>query len=202
MFAGNAPEGKKLVRLKVDMKGQIIINSKGVHVVGSFNNFNYTSSYMYNFFSRVYEYQAYADSGASVNYLYVNGNSESGVEVLPATCNVNGKRQVVLNTDIVLDSTCFSNCDFCAMTGINKLENVNNFTIFPNPALEEITIRGLNETAIFTITIFDTQGCLVLDRNIACNQSISLIGLPIVKGIYVVKIQSGNQVSTKKLMLY
>ncbi len=202
MFAGNAPEGKKLVRLKVDMKGQIPVSSKGVHVAGTFNNFNYSSAYMYNFISNVYEFQAYADSGATVNYLFVNGNTESEVEELPATCTVNGKRQVILNTDIVLDSNCFSNCDFCAMTGLNMAENLNNFTIFPNPALEEITIKGMNGISSFQLSIFDANGSLMLNKSIMNNESVNLNGVLLGQGIYVVKIQTGNQVSTKKLMLY
>jgi hypothetical protein len=202
MFAGNAPEGKKLVRLKVDMKGQIPVNSKGVHVAGTFNNFNYSSAYMYNFISNVYEFQAYADSGATVDYLFVNGNTESSVEQLPATCTVNGKRQIVLTTDLVLDSICFSNCGYCAMTGLSKLESLNNFTIYPNPALDEITINGLGDLKEFQISIYDSNGKLMLDKSILNNQSVNLNGVLFSQGVYVVKIRSGNLVSTKKLMLY
>ncbi len=202
MFAGNAPEGKKLVRLKVDMKGQIPVSSKGVRVAGTFNNFNYTSAYMYNFISNVYEFQAYADSGATVDYLFVNGNTESSVEQLPATCTVNGKRQVVLTTDLVLDSICFSNCGYCAMTGLSKLESLNNFTIYPNPALEEITINGLGDLKEFQMSIYDSNGKLMFDKSILNNQSVNLNGVLFSQGVYVVKIKSGNLVSTKKLMLY
>jgi hypothetical protein len=202
IFAGNAPEGKKLVRLKVDLKGQSTINSNGIHVAGTFNNFSYTSAYMYKFINEIYEYQAYADSGATIDYIFVNGNTEANAEVIPTSCAVNGRRQVVLLSDLVLDSICFSNCGFCTMTGLSKLESLNNFTIYPNPALEEITINGLGDVKEFQVSIYDSNGKLMLDKSILNNQSINLNGVLFSQGIYVVKIRSGNQVSTKKLMLY
>jgi flagellar basal body P-ring protein FlgI len=88
------------------------------------------------------------------------------------------------------------------MTGLSKLESLNNFTIYPNPALEEITINGLGDVKEFQVSIYDSNGKLMLDKSILNNQSINLNGVLFSQGIYVVKIRSGNQVSTKKLMLY
>lgn len=203
MFAGNAPAGKKLMRMKVDMKGQTSISSNGVHVAGTFNDYHYSNARMYSFINQVYEYQAYADSAASVSYHFVNGNTQSAAEELPTSCAVNGKRQLSLQTDLVLDSVCFSNCELCrSTTGINEAISLNNFTISPNPALEEITISGLNETRLFQLSIYDAGGRMVLEKNVFNNQSVNLSGVLFTQGIYMVKIQSDNLVATKKLMLY
>ncbi|MFY8021772.1 MAG: T9SS type A sorting domain-containing protein [Bacteroidia bacterium] len=202
MFAGNAPESKKLLRLKVDLKGQTTINPKGIHVAGTFNNFDYKSAYMYKFINEIYEYQVYADSGETISYHFVNGNTEANAEELPQTCAVNGKRQILLTTDFVADTVCFSNCQYCATTGLISLSNPSNFTIFPNPALEEITINGLDEISQFQLSIYDANGQLKLDKTVSNHQSIQLKDLMLNQGVYVVKIQTGNKVLTKKLMLY
>ena len=203
MFAGNAPEGKKLLRLKVDLKGQSTIHANGVHVAGSFNNYNYKSAYMYSFTAKVFEYQVYADSGQTVEYHFVNGDNESLAEVLPQTCAVNGKRQMLLNADVVTDSVCFSNCEKCiSTTGLSSLADLNNIVIYPNPAIEEITISGLEETTVFQLSVFNANGKLLLDKTMLNNQSVSLNQSVFTSGVYFVKIQTGNKVLTKKLMLY
>ena len=55
LFAGNAPEGKILVRYLVDMQLQSLVNGSGVHIAGDFQGWDAAKNILYSFGSNIFE---------------------------------------------------------------------------------------------------------------------------------------------------
>jgi hypothetical protein len=107
------------VILKVDMTLQTV-SPNGVHLAGSFNNWNYTQTAMTLVpGTSVYTATLSLSENVVYQYRYVNGNSAAGVETVPASCGVlNGNGQydrqlTVPNHDTTFIPVCFSMCGHC-----------------------------------------------------------------------------------------
>lgn len=92
-------------------------------------------------------------------------------------------------------------------SGIKKEENLNyfNLRVMPNPADEYVIISsGAPVSAPGNIEILNTEGKVVYKRSVILDANhnqyvVSTTELP--AGIYMVKVTSGDQVSTKKLII-
>ncbi len=105
------------VVFKVDMRDQVV-SASGVHLAGSFNNWNTSTNQMVASGS-VYSTSVDLISDSLYTYRFVNGNSSSGYETVPVTCGIVGPggslvRSISVNqTGVQLPSVCFSSCDAC-----------------------------------------------------------------------------------------
>lgn len=95
------------------------------------------------------------------------------------------------NAPIVTNTTYNKN----TALGVNVLA-MEEVSIFPNPASDRFQIRGKN---IRSVSLFDTSGKLVKTISNYDGSFISVIDLE--KGIYLVQIQSDDQVKTEKIMV-
>lgn len=157
LFSGNAPYGKKLLKLRTGLADEASVDAAGVHVAGTFNNWNYATATMFSFGRKIYEYQAYVDSNASVDYLFVNGNTLAKAETVPATCAVGGKRNKMVVTDFITDTTCYATCGLCVtLLGINDVLFQRSISVYPNPSTGKtqlnFTTTGSRSIQLFTIT--------------------------------------------------
>ena len=85
-------------------------------------------------------------------------------------------------------------------TSINESENKNRINLYPNPSSGKFTIELNNSTnEQIVVEVFDITGNLIL-QNIHNDNSISLNLFRHPKGIYMVKIQNGQQVFIEKLI--
>ncbi len=82
--------------------------------------------------------------------------------------------------------------------GVSEIEN-SKFNIYPNPANNKFTVKGENlENA--TINVYDQTGKLTASfTQISNGQELELINVN--AGVYIVKIENGNTIATKKLII-
>lgn len=136
--AVNAPLVFHLVTLKVDMSRENITSS-GVHLAGSFNNWSTTQTPMTLTPNSIYEATVSVQENATHQYRFVNGNTASGLETVPASCGVvNGTgqfdRQVTVpNHDTTYAAVCFSMCSHCpASVTVTFRVDMQNETVSPD----------------------------------------------------------------------
>jgi 1,4-alpha-glucan branching enzyme len=106
-----------VVTFQVDMRDQTV-DPGGVHLAGSFNNWSTTATPMTLISSTVYAVELTLAANETYTYKFVNGNTETGNEIVPTECGVQSgnvyNRFVELNEDnILLPVVCFSSCSAC-----------------------------------------------------------------------------------------
>ncbi|MBK9798341.1 MAG: T9SS type A sorting domain-containing protein [Bacteroidetes bacterium] len=83
---------------------------------------------------------------------------------------------------------------YCISTGINQHANYTEFSISPNPANNQITVKFSREiSSTSTLTIQTTLGKLVLSKTLSAGQleqNIELIELA--KGLYFIQVEESN----------
>ena len=82
-------------------------------------------------------------------------------------------------------------------TGIPSLSSDDNLTIYPNPATDKLFFNSENRL-IDKIQLVDLTGKIVLSVSVQLyNGSVDLMG--IARGLYLVKMHTGNNIITKKI---
>lgn len=114
------------VTFKVDLSGVGGGNPDGVSVAGSFQGWSPGSTLMTDDDEDdIYEVTLMLDQG-TYEYKFVNGITWDGGESVPASCNVNGNREVVVGEEPVTEAYCFGQC---------------TAECIPDPAPSDITFR-------------------------------------------------------------
>lgn len=109
------------VTFAVDMNYEDV-SEDGVHLVGSFNDWDPTSHPMTDDDEDgIYEITASIPQDSSYTYQFVNGNTLDGAEAVPADCGVDSEgntyRELMVGEEaITLDAVCFAECADCAST--------------------------------------------------------------------------------------
>ena len=108
-----------------------------------------------------------------IDYLSITDNVGTGVNLMPFETKI-----------ILLDKS----------TGLNEVNAKTDFTIFPNPSHDNITIllEGIQLKPSYEIQIFNVVGKLILSKNILSNETISIDIEMLSKGIYFIKLDNGN----------
>ena len=85
----------------------------------------------------------------------------------------------------IIDSSTLANQQF---------EN-NKFSIYPNPAKNNFTVKSTAENLISNVTLFDLTGKLLLSKKLenSVENSVSVAGLS--KGIYLITLNTQNGIS-------
>ncbi|MFT6815694.1 MAG: PKD repeat protein, partial [Sphingobacteriales bacterium] len=93
-------------------------------------------------------------------------------------------------------------------SGSTSIQNrrVSNYTIFPNPAEDIITITQIGNQVLQTILIFDLQGTIVdeinLDKfNISISGNTEVPLNPQLKGLHIIQLRSNFGVQTNTLLI-
>lgn len=137
---------------------------------------------------------------------YVNYQNVPASNFIPQnadTCiyfTANGSSQT-FNTSFMSDGTVFYRCIQYTNTSVQDQSKEETFSIFPNPAKEELKINISNKNFIegSTIIIYNVLGTSIYEKKItSLNSTFDLSGIP--SGIYYVKI-SGNNNCIKKLVI-
>jgi len=84
-----------------------------------------------------------------------------------------------------------------APTSTDEFKQQNTFSIYPNPAKDNISIVGIKGYA--DIKVFDSMGKMVLNQRLVNNGQLSLSQLD--AGVYTVTIETTNTKETKKMMV-
>ncbi len=78
----------------------------------------------------------------------------------------------------------------------------NEFSLFPNPAKNSISIKLSNENLATKIAVFDLTGKLILSQKLENNPENTISISSITKGIYMVSVETENGISySKKLII-
>jgi hypothetical protein len=106
------------------------------------------------------------------DYLSITDNVGAGVNLLPYETKM-----------IQLDKT----------TSLTEVYAKTNFTLFPNPSHENITIliEGIHLKPSYEVQIFNSVGKLILTKNVLSNETNSINIEMLSKGIYFVKLDNG-----------
>ncbi|MFM9944531.1 MAG: T9SS type A sorting domain-containing protein [Bacteroidia bacterium] len=192
LFGGNAPSGKKMVKFVVDVQNQFAVDGKGIHVAGSFQNWNTaTSSFMYSFGNKVHEYVTYIDS-VNITFKFLNGAEENKFETITGSCvNSGGRRNIKVTSDTVLSEVCFSSCSDCPASIFKTEKNVSFASLYPNPSMGLTKLKINNPTGEYVLSLLDISGRIVqkikMDRG---ELSIETTGFK--SGIYTLEILDSN----------
>jgi hypothetical protein len=134
------------VTFSVDMSRETI-SPNGVHLAGSFNNWNYTANQLINNGSGVYSTTMQLEQNSVYTYRFVNGNTASGIEIVPEACGVlNGAGEYerplsVGSVPVILDTICFSRCEVCPP--------LHNVTFRVDVINEDVSIHGMHLAGSF-----------------------------------------------------
>ncbi len=81
-------------------------------------------------------------------------------------------------------------------TAAAELIKADGLSVYPNPVTDEFQIHGIK--GIATISVFDCNGKLLLNREVENNEYVSVKSLP--KGLYIVRIISNSDMFERKLL--
>lgn len=102
----------------------------------------------------------------------------------------------------VKNAWCAVGVGSCTTTGINEYADNLNYTIYPNPAKEKVSIVLNQQSSEVKITIANSLGQIVFSEN--RNDSNGIIDLEssqLTNGIYYVTVASKNEQKTQKLVI-
>lgn len=95
----------------------------------------------------------------------------------------------------------FNKLDVTPAVGLlNKAAAVNNLVIYPNPANSNISVSFNTVAPTSTVSIMDLSGRLVLQQQ-ATEGNLNINVSAISKGLYLLQVVNGNNVSTKKISI-
>ena len=107
---------------------------------------------------------------------------------------------------VLLESTLTSTMNFIADLVCGKLVSVKNqphkyteLLVYPNPAIDEVTLEVLSETQKSLVQLFDISGKQLLEKTITSKTTLSLNEFS--SGIYFLKVSSNSNTSTQKLVV-
>lgn len=84
-------------------------------------------------------------------------------------------------------------------TSINEINNLKKLiVIYPNPANDYITINT-NKTNVFNVGVFNTLGTFLFSKQLN-NQTPLHVG-HLAKGIYILEIDTGKEIQSKKIII-
>lgn len=195
LFGGNAPAGKFLLRFNLNAQLLANVHPAGIRVAGSFNSWNTAQTRLVSFDGQHWEGIVYLPAG-NYAYRYVNGNTSSGLEIVPAACSAGGNREIALSDHFVLESVCFGACVDCDAVGIGQNDAPVWFSVKQDKGLLDIRF-GIERS--FRIAVFDVGGRLLYSsqgNGIHC-----LIPLSHHKGPVLISISSGRYFATTKLIV-
>ena len=84
-------------------------------------------------------------------------------------------------------------------TGINSNSSNLNFSVYPNPASDQLTIQGDFESDKISVELTDTTGKLIVKKKLRNGKNLDLPSLS--NGLYVLKINDGNKSAIKKIII-
>lgn len=88
--------------------------------------------------------------------------------------------------------------------GISDVNSVNYFTLYPNPAANELYIKAAVENASITVSLFDINGHAVRTAefgHLQSTQSVKMNVADLANGVYYVQIKDASRSTTQKLVL-
>jgi len=134
----------------------------------------------------------------------VYSNATVGVNNKPAYTNFtdifdnsNNDAQFIWSSNLILDNQVIVRYTVNAVSGLNELEKAE-IKIYPNPNDGNFSIQLPEHKTIETLKIFDLLGNLIFE-DLTGEHKINLTYFP--KGMYTLKVKSGNEMYHKKIII-
>lgn len=179
------------ITFRVDMSKQTV-GVFGVHVAGDFNAWNpLATQLIYNSTSQFYEKTLLFEQGTTILYRYVNGNTLSDLEPVPAFCGVpygSGElaRQHIVNGNALLEGICFADCYPCDVSIPEIVEKEVIGKAYPNPATNTLFVPvSMATEKLITIQLTDLSGRLVYGQDIPSSHLLEINTSGIKPGFYL-----------------
>lgn len=141
------------VTFNVDMSRESV-SANGVHIAGSFNNWSPSTTEMTAGENNIYSVTLPLIEGQQYIYRFVNGNSNAGLEFVPADCGIlNGtvlyNRYVTIpSNDTLIDTVCFAMCSQCPVDiAVTFKVDMSTQTVSPDGVHLAGSFNGWNTTA-------------------------------------------------------
>ena len=132
IFKNGAQSSGYFVTFRVDMSNETV-SADGIHIAGSFQNWDPGATLMTDAGNNVYEYTATFNEGDYLEYKFINGNEWGEDESVPAGCAQNNNRYLTVpGQDTTLAAVCFGSCNPCA----------GQVTVTFNVDMSEQTVSG------------------------------------------------------------
>jgi len=88
-----------------------------------------------------------------------------------------------------------------APTAVNVVAGNQTFGVYPNPCVNNYTLSGISTGQNYTISLTDLEGRVLQTQQLqAYGQRMSFVLPQVSAGLYLVQVQSGNEVSTLRLV--
>jgi hypothetical protein len=205
MFSGNAPAGYHLLRLKVDLSLEEMIDPAGVYLVTNEEIGMPPQSIMYSFADDIYEQIIYTEMWTDYSdcfYLFVNGNTVEGYETVPGSCSDGGSRYIEILKDTVAETVCFSECVSCDALGTAENPQSAKPLLYPNPGKGNTVLVFNDPEKSHDVSIIDILGNTVTVFRDITTLSLLIPCDHLSPGIYFVKIDTGNRwLNTLRLVI-
>jgi hypothetical protein len=125
-----------------------------------------------------------------VQYKIKSKNNLSLTDTIKNTANI----YFDFNAPIITNTTK----NYATVAGINNIRSVNNFSVYPNPFREELSISR-NESSKATLEIYNLLGEQILQREIQ-DKRINLSTQTWPTGVYIVKMIGDKDVVTQRVV--
>jgi len=178
----------------VDMSQQTV-SPDGVHLAGSFQGWNPSSTPMTYMAAGIYKATVLLQEGEYIEYKFVNGSDWSGAEQVPAECGVAtgvggfNRYLTVPAGGTSLPYVCFSSCDPC-LVGIPEVQSID-LKIYPNPSTGYITLewnQSFSESLIFRLSSITGQKLYHQEKSWASGHHTVELFIPSYKGIAILSL--------------
>jgi hypothetical protein len=114
-MCGSCPEPEMVeVTFRVDMSEETV-SPQGVHLLGTFNGFDPAATPMTDAGAGIYITTLTLEEFEEIQYVFVNGNTLAGAEIVPASCaDAEGYRTFIVPGNLLtLPVVCFGKCEPC-----------------------------------------------------------------------------------------
>lgn len=171
-------------------------------------------------------YTAAKDTNSGVSaYYYAIGTAAGAQNIVPWTNNAlnlnatktglsltNNQKYFIMvksdnNAGLVSDSIVSDGVIYLMSTGIEENNALNELSIYPNPTNDKATISLISSSnENINYTLFDVQGKLIESKILNITTGINTLEintkqLQLSKGVYFIKLTSGEKEITKKLVI-
>lgn len=171
-------------------------------------------------------YTVAKDTNSGVtSYYYAIGTSAGSQNIVPWTANnlnlaatktglslVGNQKYFIMvksvnGAGLISDSTISDGVIYLIATGISSSPLLNELSIYPNPATEQVTLSIISSTnEKMNYTLFDVQGKIIEDKYLEIhtginNLTINIKQLQLSKGVYFIKVFADGKEITKKLVI-
>jgi hypothetical protein len=86
----------------------------------------------------------------------------------------------------------------CVIQSVDKIKSNKYISIYPNPAKDFVNIK-VNNNELSKISVIDISGKILKTENF--NKNIKIETKEFEKGIYIFKIETNNEVITKRIVI-